>query len=227
MAKEAAEGAGLGHGASLLPEVEVLSYNVELKDDEGFVGDRASKGAFWQSLENWRKPLRDIGEDPFGEVPSSKLARKKLDALLAKGEPESVGVIQGAIESFAQEFAGVIARFLKLRHWKDTDRIVVGSGFCGSCVGELAIGRGSLILKAEKIKTEISIIRNDPDEAALIGAVHLAPTWMFKVITRSWPSISAAPTSGPASSASICMSQPISQKPRCGNMSSGGTAMKS
>lgn len=180
MSKEASERVGLVHGATHLPSVDVLSYNVELKDDEGFVGDRASKGAFREFIENWRKPLRDIGEDPFGDVPSSKLARKKLDAILAKGEPESAGVIHGAIEFFAQEFAGVVGRFLKLKQWKDADRVVVGGGFSGSRVGELAIGRASIILKAEKIKTEISIIRNDPDEAALIGAVHLAPAWMFE-----------------------------------------------
>jgi hypothetical protein len=180
MAKEATEGVGLAHGASRLPSVDVLSYNVELKDDEGFVGDRASKGAFRQFIETWRKPLRDVGEDPFGDVPSSKLAKKRLDALLVTGEPESAGVIQGAIESFAQEFAAVIARFLKLKQWKDAERFVVGGGFIGSRVGELAIGRASIILKAEKIKTEISIVRNDPDEAALIGAVHLAPAWMFE-----------------------------------------------
>jgi predicted NBD/HSP70 family sugar kinase len=47
-------------------------------------------------------------------------------------------------------------------------------------VGELAIGRASAILKAEKIKVEIAIIRNDPDEAGLVGAVHLAPAWIFR-----------------------------------------------
>ena len=180
MSKEAREGVRLTHGAGRLPSVDVLSYNVELKDDEGFVGDRASKGAFREFIESWRKPLRDIGEDPFGDVPSSKLAKNKLDALLAKGDPESAGVIQGAIESFAQEFAGVVGRFLKLKQWKDAERIVVGGGFIGSRVGELAIARASIILKAKKIKTEITNIRNYPDEAALIGAVHLAPAWMFE-----------------------------------------------
>ena len=34
------------HGARRLPSVDVDSYNVELKDSEGFIGDRASKGAF-------------------------------------------------------------------------------------------------------------------------------------------------------------------------------------
>ena len=179
MPKEA-EALGIAHGGSRLPSVDVLGCKVELSDDEGFVGDRASKGAFRHFIENWRKPLRKIGEDPFGDIPSGKLAKKKLDELLVRGEPEAAGVIQSAIESFAQEFAGVIERFLKLKQWKDVERIVVGGGFSNSRVGELAIGRASVILKAEKIKTEISIIRNEPDDAALIGAAHLVPGWMFE-----------------------------------------------
>ena len=36
--------ASLGrHGAASLPSVEADSYNLELKDDEGFLGDRASR----------------------------------------------------------------------------------------------------------------------------------------------------------------------------------------
>ena len=56
------------HGAERLPSVTVDSYNVELKDDEGFIGDRASKGAFRDMIENWRKPLRKAGYDPFGDT---------------------------------------------------------------------------------------------------------------------------------------------------------------
>ena len=78
MAKQAA--AAIQHGGILLPAVEVVSYNVKLKDDEGFIGDRASKGAF---RENWRKPMRDMGQDPFGEEATAKIAKKRLDALLA------------------------------------------------------------------------------------------------------------------------------------------------
>ena len=63
-----------------------------MKDDEGFIGDRASKHAFRQFIENWRKPMREIGKDPFGEVPSTKLAKGRLDALLAKGEPKQPGL---------------------------------------------------------------------------------------------------------------------------------------
>jgi predicted NBD/HSP70 family sugar kinase len=169
-----------GHGASRLPSVEVDSYNVELKDDEGFIGDRASKGAFRDIIENWRKPLRKNGDDPFGDTPSEEITKKELDGLLTKGDPEAAGIVQGAIEDFSQELALVIRRFLKLKDWKGTERIVVGGGFRASRVGELVIGRTAVILKADKIDVDVVAIRNDPDEAGLIGAAHLAPKWMFK-----------------------------------------------
>jgi hypothetical protein len=49
--------------------VEIDSFNLELKDEEGFLGDQASKSAFRDVLEKWRKPLRKSGDDPFGKVP--------------------------------------------------------------------------------------------------------------------------------------------------------------
>jgi hypothetical protein len=168
------------HGATRLPSVEVESYSVELKDDEGFIGDRASKGAFRNIIENWRKPLRKKGDDPFGDEPSEHISKKELDNVLLKGEPEAAGVVQGAIEEFSQDFALVIRRILRLKTWKDTDRIVVGGGFRASRVGELVIGRTAVILKADKVDVDLVPIRNDPDEAGLIGAAHLAPKWMFK-----------------------------------------------
>src|SRR5438874_6317806 len=90
------------HGAAKLPSVDVDSYNVELKDDEGFIGDRASKGAF--------RALID------------------LDEIFARGDTEAAGLIHGAIADFSQEFALVIRRFLKLKEWKDTERLVIGGG---------------------------------------------------------------------------------------------------
>ena len=168
------------HGTSRLPAVEVESYNAEIKDDEGFVGGRACKSAFRAFIENWRKPLRDLGHDPFGDEPSGVITKKRLDSLLANGDPEAAGIVHGAIESFAQELALVTRRFLKLREWKDVERLIIGGGFSGSRVGALAIGRASVILKADKIKIDIEIIRNDPDEAGLLGSVHLAPAWIFQ-----------------------------------------------
>jgi hypothetical protein len=84
------------------------------------------------------------------------------------------------VEDFAQELALVIRRFLKLKAWRDTERIVVGGGFRASRVGELTIGRAAVILKADKVPIDLVPIRNHPDEAGLIGAAHLAPRWMFE-----------------------------------------------
>jgi hypothetical protein len=180
MAEDTLTTSGIGkHGATRLPSVDVDSYNVELKDDEGFIGDRASKGAFRAIMDNWRKPLRKAGNDPFGDEATEDISKKKLDALLTEGDPEAAGIVQGAIEDFAQELALIIRRYLKVKAWRDTERIVVGGGFRGSRVGELAIGRTSVILKADKVAIDLVPIRHEPDEAGLIGAVHLAPTWMF------------------------------------------------
>ena len=116
------------HGASRLPSVEVDSFNVELKDDEGFLGDRASKGAFRAILDKWRKPLRKSGKDPFGEEPSENISKKVLDQVLIGGDTEASAVVHSAIEDFAQELAHVTRRFLKSKAWEKTERIVVGGG---------------------------------------------------------------------------------------------------
>lgn len=63
------------HGTAQLPRVEVDSYNLELKENGGFLGDRASKKALYALLDKWRKPLAKEGKDPFGERPAMKLAK--------------------------------------------------------------------------------------------------------------------------------------------------------
>lgn len=168
------------HGASRLPSVDVDSYNIEIKDDEGFLGDRASKGAFREILEAWRKPLRNSGEDPFGDEPSDKISKKALDAVLVGDDTEATAVVHSAIEDFAQELAYVTRRFLKTKAWAKTECIVVGGGFRASRLGEIAIARAEIILKSEGFKVDLVPIRTDPDDAGLIGAVHLAPSWMFE-----------------------------------------------
>ena len=180
MADQSTLPAVAAHGAMRLPAVQVDSYNVEIKDDEGFLGDRASKGAFRDIIENWRKPLRKAGADPFGDQSSDDISKKQLDELLCGGDSEAAGVIHGAVEDFALELALVIRRFLKLKAWRETERIVIGGGFRASRIGELVIGRTAVILKADGVNIELMPIRNDPDEAGLIGAAHLAPSWMFK-----------------------------------------------
>jgi hypothetical protein len=168
------------HGATRLPAVVLDSYNLELKDDEGFLGDRASKGAFRIILENWRKAVRKNGEDPLGDESSAEISKKTLDSILVDGNPEAAGVVQGAIEDFAQELALISRRFLKTKGWRDTERIMIGGGFRASRVGELAIGRAGVILKTDGVAVDLVPIHHDPDEAGLLGATQLAPSWVFQ-----------------------------------------------
>ncbi|MEK9285740.1 ROK family protein, partial [Bradyrhizobium sp. ISRA442] len=168
------------HGASRLPSVDVDSFNIELKDEDGFLGDRASKGAFRDTLEKWRKPLRRSGEDPFGKELSEEISKKELDAILIGEDTDAWAVVQSAIEDFAQELAHVTRRFLKTKAWEKTERIVVGGGFSNSRLGELAIARAEIILKSENFKIEMLPIHQHPDDAGLIGALHLAPSWIFE-----------------------------------------------
>lgn len=179
MAK-ASEGAILPvHGVLTLPSVNVDSYNLEVEDADGFIGDKANKGAFWNIVDKWRQPLRDLGGDPFADKPTDEISKKILDELLAKGSPDAAGIVESAVEDFAQQLAKVIKRFSKQKAWKDTECIVFGGGFRASRVGELAIGRTAMLLKADGIDTDIELIRHHPDEAGLVGVAHLLPAWML------------------------------------------------
>ena len=172
------------HGATRLPSVEVDSFNLELKDEagrgDGFLGDRATKGAFREIFDRWRKPLRRTGKDPFGDLPSERISKSALDDMLIGDDTEASAVVHSAIEEFAQELAHVTRRFLKTKAWAKTERIVVGGGLRASRLGELAIARTEIILKADDFKIDMRPIQFDPDEAALIGALHLAPSWIFE-----------------------------------------------
>ena len=168
-----------GHGAGRLTAVHIDAYNAELQDKEGFIGDRASGRAFRAILADGRERVEKIDGDPIGDVPSAAISKKKLDRLIVGGDPVAAGVVLGTIEDFAQEFATVIRRILRLQGWRGTQRIVVGGGLRASRVGELAIGRTAVLLKDASFDVELRPIRHHPDEAGLIGCVHLAPSWIF------------------------------------------------
>lgn len=167
------------HGAARLPRVEVDSYNLELKDNGGFLGDRASKKALYALLDKWRKPLAKEGKDPFGERPSSDIGKGELDRALAKGDSAAAGVAHAVVEDFAQELAFIISKFLRDKNWRETERITVGGGLREHRIGELAIGRAAILLKAGDIPIDLVPIKNEPDDAGLIGAANLAPSWIF------------------------------------------------
>jgi predicted NBD/HSP70 family sugar kinase len=168
------------HGSTWLPGIEIDSYNLTLDDGDGFVGDRASKRAFVEILDKWRGQLRALDADPLGDTPSQDISKKKLDQLLAEGDPEAAGLVHSAVEDFAQELTAVIRRFVKTKGWKATEAVVIGGGFRASRVGELAVGRTAMLLKADGEALELHPIRSHPDEAGLLGAVHLMPSWMIE-----------------------------------------------
>lgn len=178
--QKSADGAPLTHGASDLPSVLVEAYNNEFKDKEGFIGDRARKAAFQEKIDDWRKRVRKAGDDPLGDIPTAELSKKQIDKLLHGEDKDAAALVMGAIEDYAAELATVLDRYLRQESWKKTERIVVGGGFRNSAVGELAIARAGILLKAEGRKVDLVPIAHHPDDAGLIGAAHLMPAWMLK-----------------------------------------------
>ena len=167
------------HGGTNLPSVTIDGYNLELKDKDGFIGDRASKSAFQDKLDDWRKRIRKGGEDPLGDIATKDLSKKQIDAVLTGKDKEAAALVMGAVEDFSGEIAHVLGKFLKEDSWKGTERVVVGGGLKESGFGELAIARAMVLLKAEGFKIELTPIVHHPDEAGLIGAAHLMPAWMI------------------------------------------------
>jgi predicted NBD/HSP70 family sugar kinase len=173
-------GVPLPHGAKELPSVIVNAYNSEIKDKDGFIGDRARRAAFQEKLEDWRQRLSKGDKDPLGAKPTQELSKSAVDKLLQGKDKAAAAVVLGAVEDFAGELTHVLKRYLKEKSWKKTERVVVGGGFSDSAVGHLAIARASALLQAEGRDIELVPIVHHPDDAGLIGAAHLMPAWMLK-----------------------------------------------
>lgn len=167
----------LRHGSPHLPAVLVDDYNVELRDADGFLGDRANKAVFKTLVDKWRDRLRGIDYDPLNEIPTAELYKDKkdLEQVLLTGDLEAAGLLVGAIEDFSHQFCAVLHKILHLEKWRSTRRLVIGGGFREGRLGELVIGRTAVLLKGSGRRVNLTPIRHHPDEAGLIGAVHLAP----------------------------------------------------
>jgi hypothetical protein len=170
----------LAHGEATLPTLSVDSYNLEIEDEDGFLGDRACKSAFWAILDKWREVFAEEGKDPLGRKSSEVLGKTRLASTLAEGEFQAAALVQTAVEEFAVELSAITRRFLRTSEWRGTECLVIGGGFRGSRLGELAAGRSAVILKNEGIDIDLKLIDNSPDEAGLIGAANLLPGWMLK-----------------------------------------------
>jgi len=167
----------LEHGSRVLRSVIVESYNVEIREGEGFLGDRANKRIFKAMLDHWRDRLRRNGGDPLDGRPTEDIYRDKqeLERILLSGDPDTAGVLIGSIEDFAGELAAVIKRLLETEEWRATQCIAIGGGFREGRVSELVTGRTAVMLRAEGVGTSLVPLRHHPEVAGLIGGVHLAP----------------------------------------------------
>jgi hypothetical protein len=165
------------HGSARLPLVDVEIYNIEFRENRRFVGDRANKQALLDIVHKHRKLARKNGRDPFGKLPDDEVNKKVLTRVLRKGGHLAIGVVHAAVDEFAERLVEVVRRYLKLPEWKRVERIVIGGGLRAGRLGEFVIGRAQAMLNEKKISIELRPIRSDPDEAGLIGAAHLVPSW--------------------------------------------------
>ena len=160
----------------LLASVRIESYSLELRDEDGFVGDQASQTAFRELLERWRKRKRRNGRDPLGKADSKDISKTELDlAVHGKAASEATDVVHGAIEEFAVELVHVIRRYLRQGPWRVVQRIVIGGGFPGSGVGERGVLQAAAMLHNEGSTVELARLCHEVDDGGLIGWVHLAP----------------------------------------------------
>ena len=167
--------APVAHGEDWLQAAEICAYNSELRDKNGFIGDRGSKRAFRAIVERARAEVRTKSWDPLGAKPTADFSKKAFDRLLTKGRPEAAGLLLGAIEAFAGELATIVGRLMRTSGGRGVERIAIGGGLRASRTGELAIGRASLLVRAAGHDVELRPIRHHPDEAGLVGATQLVP----------------------------------------------------
>ena len=173
----AGHSAQMQHGAMELPSVNIESYSLELRDQDGFVGDQASQTAFRAMLERWRqRKLRRHGKDPLGKVPSRQIEKKELDLAIQQRQATEAGdLVHAAIEEFSIGLTQVIQRYLRQKSWRKVQRIVVGGGFPGSEVGERAVLQAAAMLHHAGSTVELARLCHEVDDGGLIGWVQLAP----------------------------------------------------
>jgi hypothetical protein len=167
------------HGAAQLPLVDIENYNIEFREHRRFIGDKANKQALFDLVRKHRRLARNNGKDPFGDLPDDEIDKKVVTRVLRKSGHAATGVVHAAVDEFAERLVHVVQRFLKLPEWKKVERITIGGGTRSGRLGEFIIGRAQHILNEKKIPIDLWPIRADPDEAGLLGAAYLVPSWVL------------------------------------------------
>ncbi|ANN73691.1 hypothetical protein [Bordetella bronchialis] len=165
----------LRHGALEFPDFTIETYSLALRDDNGFVGDNASRPAFQAILHAWRNLFEALhGKDPLGKAPTEEIPKKKLDEMMAEEGP-AAAAIHGALQDYAEQLARVVRRFLAQKSWKGVQRVIIGGGLKQSDIGALAMEAVAKRLFHEDVHVQLRLLHHHADEGGLIGWLHLMP----------------------------------------------------
>ena len=129
-----------GHGSARLPAVNVEDYNVELQDDEGFIGDKASKGAFRQIIDNWREAVEKVGADPLGDEESANLSKKQLDEIRLAAIQRQLELYRGQSKSFRKTLLWCCDAFQSSRPGRRPTNLSSGAVFVVAASARLLSG---------------------------------------------------------------------------------------
>jgi predicted NBD/HSP70 family sugar kinase len=159
-----------GKRAEPRAEVRVSGYGAKLPDPDNkecFLGDRVSGRAFVKAFQKHCKKHRlDVVKRP---------SEGDVDRLLDEGDSNEERAVRDVAVEFGNQLADVIKLFLEWSYWQKTERIVIGGGMAARHVGDIAIHAAQSRLMKSHPRLQIERIRHHPDEAGLVGSVHLIP----------------------------------------------------
>ena len=151
-------------------EVRVSGYGAKLPDPDkqgSFLGDRVSGRAFVKMfVKHCRKC--DIKAD-------RKMSEGDIDRLLEDGDAKEERAVRDVAVEFGEHLAEVIKLFLKWSYWRKTESIAIGGGMAARHVGGIAVHAAHARLMKSHPELQLHRIHHHPDEAGLVGSVHLIP----------------------------------------------------
>jgi predicted NBD/HSP70 family sugar kinase len=152
-------------------EVKVSGYGAKLPDPEqkdAFLGDRVSGRAF---VKLFHQRCRGC------KIKTPRNASERdIDRLLEDGDAAEERLVRDVAVEFGERLADVINAFLKWSYWKNTERIVIGGGMAARHVGDIALHAAQSRLLKTRPDLTLTKIHHHPDEAGLVGSVHLIPS---------------------------------------------------
>ena len=151
-------------------EIKISGYGAALPDPDekdSFLGDRVSGRAFVKLFEKHCRKHRI-------KIPR-KLSEGDIDRLLEDGDADEERAVRDVAVEFGERLAEVIKTFLKWKYWRKTERIVIGGGMAARHVGDIAIHAAQARIMKGHPGLELERIHHHPNEAGLVGSVHLIP----------------------------------------------------